>query len=615
MAQQAAITLGVFGLIQGRRFWNGTPRPLVDAGLVFAAGTAHLALIQHFSSDRVLVRLAATQTEMSSDAGPEFTDALETSAVAITLESAGLGSITIPGPNHPDSIISDPSEPYLWQPSNGAAMTTWFESLTDTSTVVLTLDDGVAASRYTAAAGEPSSIATGHVTWQDRSPPVGLADVSGLSSDSDPRYILRLRLWRDGRVNPIYLNAIRATPDGLNAFGQGDDLNTDWEGSAVALTLSAPNGDLVIVGPQHPDAGASDASEPYSWAGSDLAALDAWVAAYLALDATDRALFSFTLDDDTGSTGHRVDADGVAWSFAVAEPTVTHIPRVPVAHAVDAEGASWAFAVAEPTVTHTLASTATAHRVDAGGATWSFAVAEPTVTHTRRAAVSHRVAAGGASWAFAVSEPTVRHGSDFPAPRFLVAVVPGGLAVDLSWSPPSGAGADRYRVVVVDPDGTAQAAEDTDGPALGWRIRGLAIGHRYGFRVHAVSAANRISVASETVYAVPVRSGRTTAPPPGQPIPLNDVDRQSLIVRLAGRDCRIRVWWQPSDASWWASLEVPANTPAIQSRRLALNSGILDRVTGVLPGNLVCRSLGGIGTDPARDAWREPTHALVWEPA
>ena len=415
MAQQVT-TLGVFGLIQGRRFWNGTPRPLVDAGLVFAGGTAHLALIQQFSGDRISVRLALTESAMSFDPGPEFADALETSAVAITLEASGPGSITIPGPNHPDSIISDPTEPYLWQPSNGAAMTTWFESLTDTSSVVLTLDDGVAPTLYEVAAGTPSRIATGDVSWQDRDPPVGVADVSGLSSDSDPRYILRLRLWRDGRSAPLQLTITRDTPDGTNAFDRGDDLNTDWEGSAVALTLSAPNGDLVIVGPQHPSAAVGDDEEPYAWAGADNAALDAWVTAYVALGATDRALFSFTLDDDTGSTAHRVDAGGATWAFAVAEPMVTHVPRVPVAHAVDVGGAAWSFAVAQPTVTHTLASATRHHTVDAGGASWAFAVAEPAVTHVPRVPVAHAVAAGGATWSFAVAQPRVtyvRAGSDY----------------------------------------------------------------------------------------------------------------------------------------------------------------------------------------------------------
>ena len=76
----------------------------------------------------------------------------------------------------------------------------------------------------------------------------------------------------------------------------------------------------------------------------------------------------------------------------------------------------------------------------------------------------------------------------------------------------------------------------------------------------------------------------------------------------------INIWWQPSDLSWWGSIEVPVNTPAVQSRRLALNAGLLDRITDVLPGNLVMRELGNAGLEPGRNAWSRPTHGLFWEP-
>ena len=104
--------------------------------------------------------------------------------------------------------------------------------------------------------------------------------------------------------------------------------------------------------------------------------------------------------------------------------------------------------------------------------------------------------------------------------------------------------------------------------------------------------------------------------------PLLDADRQSLIVRLDGRDCRIRVWWQPSDdngdgtmGGWYGSLEVPTNTPVVTGRRLSLNAGLLTRIDGILAGNLVMRDLGGAGGEPGRGAFRTGTHALRWEPA
>ena len=55
--------------------------------------------------------------------------------------------------------------------------------------------------------------------------------------------------------------------------------------------------------------------------------------------------------------------------------------------------------------------------------------------------------------------------------------------------------------------------------------------------------------------------------------------------------------------------------PIVSGRRLALNSGLLDRIGAILPGNVVLRELGDTGAEPARDAWRRPTHALMWEAA
>lgn len=202
-------------------------------------------------------------------------------------------------------------------------------------------------------------------------------------------------------------------------------------------------------------------------------------------------------------------------------------------------------------------------------------------------------------------------------PRFVRASAPGGGAVALAWSAPLEAGTSailRYEVAVIDPDGTMHPFEPTTGPELGWTVRGLALDHRYGFVVRAVNATGP-SPTAPTVHAVPTIAPAPVARPPGQQIPLLDAARQSLIVRLADRDCRIFVWWQPSDEGWWASLEVPANTPVVRSRRLAVNTGLLDRIRDVLPGNLVCRVLGGPVIDPGRQAWGTPaTHGLIWEP-
>ena len=52
-------------------------------------------------------------------------------------------------------------------------------------------------------------------------------------------------------------------------------------------------------------------------------------------------------------------------------------------------------------------------------------------------------------------------------------------------------------------------------------------------------------------------------------------------------------------------------------RRLVVGSGLLDRVSDVLAGNIVCRPLNELGqsVEPGRAAWREGTHGLFWEPA
>ena len=151
-------------------------------------------------------------------------------------------------------------------------------------------------------------------------------------------------------------------------------------------------------------------------------------------------------------------------------------------------------------------------------------------------------------------------------------------------------------------DGTIEPFENTDDAETSWRVRGLAFGHRYGFRVRSVNVVGA-GQASEMVFGIPIRMITGPSIPAGQRIPLIDTDRQSLILRLADQDCRIRVWWQPSDRSWWGSIEVPANTPAVQSRRLALNAGLLDRITDVLPGNIVMRELGNADLEPGRNAW------------
>lgn len=200
--------------------------------------------------------------------------------------------------------------------------------------------------------------------------------------------------------------------------------------------------------------------------------------------------------------------------------------------------------------------------------------------------------------------------------RFRVAV-PGGGLVDQSWEVPRDDGGDpvtHYESQVEDPDGDLLPADSTGGLSLRHRVRGLQPYQRYGFRVRAVNGIGP-SLWSGTLYATPIL-GPVTAAVSGFRVPLLDLDRQSLIVRIAGVDTRLFVFWQPSDNAWYASVERPVNTPVVTSRRVATNAGLLDHLPGIAPGNLVCRAVDDNSAfrDPQRDAWERVTHAILWEP-
>ena len=193
---------------------------------------------------------------------------------------------------------------------------------------------------------------------------------------------------------------------------------------------------------------------------------------------------------------------------------------------------------------------------------------------------------------------------------------PGGGLVDQSWQVPVDDGGDpitHYEFQVTDPDGDRLPVDSTGTPSLRARTRGLQPYQRYGFHVRAVNSIGA-SAWTNILYAVPI-IGPIADDVSGLRIPLLDLDRQSLIVRLGGQDCRIAVWWQPSDASWFAGLEVPVNTAIVDGIRLVVNAGLLDRIPGVLPGNIILRAIDedSAARDPARDAWRRQTHGLIYE--
>ena len=150
---------------------------------------------------------------------------------------------------------------------------------------------------------------------------------------------------------------------------------------------------------------------------------------------------------------------------------------------------------------------------------------------------------------------------------------------------------------------------------LSHRVGGLVTGLRYGFEVRG-SNADGTGPPSPRVYAA-AEANTVVLSTLGRRVELLDAARQSFILRLGEVDVRVTVWWQPTDGHWYATLEVPVNTVVVSGRRLVVGSGLLDRVSDVLGGNLGCRSLTELGqvNEPDRGAWREGTHGLFWEPA
>ena len=98
-----------------------------------------------------------------------------------------------------------------------------------------------------------------------------------------------------------------------------------------------------------------------------------------------------------------------------------------------------------------------------------------------------------------------------------------------------------------------------------------------------------------------------------QRLPLSNDARQSLVTSLEGQEVLLRLWWQPSDTSWYATLEMPVGTPLIAGRRLALDEPIIGTRPTAFAGDIYCRRVGVTAEEPARRPWGI-THALIFEP-
>ena len=95
-------------------------------------------------------------------------------------------------------------------------------------------------------------------------------------------------------------------------------------------------------------------------------------------------------------------------------------------------------------------------------------------------------------------------------------------------------------------------------------------------------------------------------------IPLLNVPRQSLLVTLDEQDVRLTVWYQPSDAHWYGTLEHPSGTPLVAGRRIALDSPLVGSQARRFRGDFYCRAIADV-VEPGRAPWGE-THRLIYEP-
>ena len=119
--------------------WEGAIR--LDPALIAGGGEAWLRHVG-LSGGSVRMRLAATAEGEPTEAGPEFTPALERYARAFAFGEAGRAPIVLRGPGHPGNSFADPTEPYFWTPDNGPAWSAWVIGI-GASEITLTIDDGV----------------------------------------------------------------------------------------------------------------------------------------------------------------------------------------------------------------------------------------------------------------------------------------------------------------------------------------------------------------------------------------------------------------------------------------------------------------------------------------
>ena len=203
---------------------------------------------------------------------------------------------------------------------------------------------------------------TGRIRWADTTN--GLGDISTLEATPGTAVLRRFQIRADGQD----------TSNHVQVQSNGPELSTDWETSAVGVTVQVAGlDDLVIVGPDNSLNASQDSSEPYQWvpgddytngaitylySGNDApAGLAAWLEDFKAAYAADTTLRATLILDDGVSTGdHAVDGGDISWTFDLPVPTATHVLAAGTTeHQVSGGDISWAFSLPRPVATLTQA--------------------------------------------------------------------------------------------------------------------------------------------------------------------------------------------------------------------------------------------------------------------
>jgi len=97
----------------------------------------------------------------------------------------------------------------------------------------------------------------------------------------------------------------------------------------------------------------------------------------------------------------------------------------------------------------------------------------------------------------------------------------------------------------------------------------------------------------------------------GQAVPLQNLLRQSVILRIDGYDVKLRVFWQPGQQRWFATVEIPIGNPVVSGKGIVTGSGLLEGLLTDIKGDFVCRAKI-TEQEPGRNAWGG-THVIRYE--